>query len=329
VVAVTGEEAAGGTEMGHFSRYRDPITALLGGTAANWERIRKARQAIQAREREFVLDTRASVALSAIEDELGRQLGKLLRQHPLWPWLGQYPGLRGVHTARLIGRIGDPLRFPGRLCAAGHYLPADWSGSQCPVEVQAAEQRDENGQDVGCLASIGPLRLGTGVASLWHYCGMHVVNGRAARKVRGVRATWDPIARTCLMMPGGIAEQIVRHRVPVYRERYDEARERLQHERGDSASEPDPRPAPLSDEREGEPDRGADIRLALPLRPFQIDRIARTIAVKVFVGDLLTEWKRCVGAERLGVNEDRLGSHASRSWAPSRGDRRPIREGEV
>jgi hypothetical protein len=117
-------------------------------------------------------------------------------------------------------------------------------------------------------------RTTSGVRSLWHYAGLHVVEGRLPRPRKGRRADWDPRARLAVLQPGGIAEQIVRHRVPGYRDVYDRARGRLQ-ERGTVE------PACVSEVAGG----GA------ALQPWRADRIARTIAAKALLGDLLSAWK--------------------------------------
>lgn len=262
----------------------DACIGLRELTAA-WEDLQRTRLAATQR---GLLPLAAS--LQKLEAATGRDIKKHMASHPLADWFPK--GLGGVHVARLVALIDDPWRFPGRRCTVGHYMTVAvphverdepvGDGDSCPVETL----------DGPCTGTLLSPRPGTGVRSLWHYCGLHVVDGRAPRKTKGQRSDWNPVARTIVLMPGGIAEQIVRLRVPKYRERYDEVKERLTRERGaevtgvtDIASGP-----ALSD---GPEVVGRDAIASLSgLRPIQIDAIARKVAAKEFIGDLLMEWKR-------------------------------------
>lgn len=69
------------------------------------------------------------------------------------------------------------------------------------------------------LAIVGDMtRFGT-PSSLWHYFGVHVVDGEAARLKRGVEASWNPKAKALLL--GVIGENFIRQRSQ-YRVIYDE-----------------------------------------------------------------------------------------------------------
>jgi len=132
------------------------------------------------------------------------------------------------------------------------------------------------------------------VRSLWHYCGLHVVDGRSPRKTKGKQADWNPKARTLLLMPSGMAEMIIKHRTPKYRDIYDTTKVRLAAERGvvmKIESGRRPGPALPQDVEGSEVAHQAEIGHPVGLRPFQIDAIARKVAVKAFLGDLLMEWK--------------------------------------
>ena len=324
------------------SRYLDPQTQTLGYLAATWMDFQQLRKSMAQRE----LGDALIESAHKIEEQVGRELGKALRRHPLWPWLSQFPGLGGVHTARLIARIGDPRRFPGQQCGEGHTLVPGYAiGTPCPLD-------DREGN--GCPGDMLAPRTSTGTRSVWHYCGLHVTDdGRSPRKRKGIRCTWDPIARTAVLQPDGIADQIVRLRVPVYREVYDARKADLIARRGgadvrgesDWAAGPADASAEIdhstggaenvaeSDRPSGPADRPVAVDLSVggattdaldallgfadaldvitegaevareidseagPLRPFQIDAIARKVAAKAFVGDLLREWKRIAGAD--------------------------------
>lgn len=262
----------------------DEIEAVAGplrSLTAGWEDVQRTRLA---------LDQRGipSDGMKLIEDRLGRQIRREMERHPVWPWLAQYPGLGGVHTARLIALIGDPHRFPGRQCAAGHHHSAADGVSEIEAERGCGYELADG---TVCAAPVGPVRRGTGTRSLWHYLGLHVVEGRTPRRQKGHRADWNPKGRTAVLMPGGIAEQIVRQRVPVYRDIYDQTKERLTRERAEGACEIEGLTGSLTLVEGPEVDTPPEIAAIHGLRPFQIDAIARKVGAKAFVGDLLRAWK--------------------------------------
>lgn len=266
----------------------DMPSGQLGILCAMWEDVQRTR--LSAIQRGLPLDAE----LKRMEDRLGRQIRQELEQQPIWPWLSQFPGLGGVHVARLVALIRDPHRFPGRVCEAGHHHPA----VEVPPEIEhlcgcGIEQAD----GTVCAAPIGLVRRGTGVRSLWHYLGLHVVDGRSPRKAKGKQADWNPRGRTAVLMPGGIAEQIVRQRVPRYRDIYDQTKERLSKERAVSPFEIEKSSGPLPIHT-AEADERIVIEGRHGLRPFQIEAIARKVAAKAFVGDLLTAWKE-IDAARM------------------------------
>jgi hypothetical protein len=239
-------------------------------------------------------------ALLPIEQQLARKLKKYLSKHPLYPWLEQFKGLAGPKTAQLMAVIRDPFLFPGKRCTEGHYVSELWGGDACP-----AVGRCEDEEAPGLCAAPLQSRRGSGVRSLWHYCGLHAIDGRSPRKRRGQQADWNVKAKTLILMPDGLADQIVRHRTPKYRDIYDETKARVQRERGvvvpiELDAVRGPAPAVVAEEV------GTFDESEIPggrLRPFQIDRIARKVAVKAFVGDLLLEWKRLVRAEACGGSD--------------------------
>lgn len=259
---------------------------------AAWEDVQRTRLALLHRGLEL------SDAMEKIEDAIGRKVVRELRKHPLWPWLSQFPGLGGIHTARLISIIGDPRRFPGQPCTMKHIQPPIYEiGAQCPVVGTDREP---------CEGLMLPPRSTTGVASLWKYCGLHAVNGKSPRKTRGKRTDYNVKARTCILQPDGIADQIIRRRVPHYRDIYDTKKASLISERGVEASDGTENvgaPALTNAEDQDETISGSGVQEGsqgemrhVPgsdpaLRPFQLNAIARKVAAKAFVGDLLTAWK--------------------------------------
>lgn len=268
---------------------------------AAWEDVQRTRLSLAQRGL-----AAESESMAALETRLGRKVKRVLTDQPVWPWLSQYPGLTGVHAARLVTMIGDPWRFPGRLCAEGHHHPhraeAAVEGARMigPVEPAGADRGHESESILGicglplaaggdCDAPLLPPRSSTGTRSLWHYLGLHP----GARRRKGVKADWNIRAKTVCLMPGGLADQIVRQRPEPYRTIYDDTKARLTRERGTDdqrAIDVDLGPAPLTTSG-AEADGEHVVEVEDGLRPFQVDAIARKKAVKAFVADLLTAMK--------------------------------------
>lgn len=285
-------------------RHIDIETAMLDRLARSWIDVQQLRKSLVQRE----LDESIVDAFAAAEAKLSAKLTRTLRAHPLWPWLSQFPGLGGAHTALVIGRIGDPRRYPGQRCSEGHYLPPLYAvGSACPIAVVAPESDIATGDGsefVGtdgdgfgserrgvCPGVMLAPRTTTGARSLWHWAGLHVdEDGRAPRKRKGQRCTWEPRVRASVMQPGGIAEQIVRLSVPHYSGIYRAEKERLMLRVAETSTENGGVDGDAS-LRAAERQSATEIAPGRPLRRFEADRIARKIAAKAFLADLLTIWK--------------------------------------
>jgi hypothetical protein len=296
------------SRVGPPARHIDSATAQLDRLARSWIDVQQTRKALAQRE----LDDSIVDAFAKAEDKIARALTRTLRSHDLWPWLSQFPGLGGAHTALVIGRIGDPRRYPGQRCSEGHYLPPVYTvGDPCPIvgdrrEIEhevgdgaelagTDERRSESDGLRVCPGVMLEPRTTSGVRSLWHWAGLHADEGRAPRKRKGQRCTWEPRVRASVMQPGGIAEQIVRLSVPHYVDIYREAKARLILRVPDQrlVSEGRCGGAILNGRTAATPCE-VEESSGRPLRLFEADRIARKIAAKAFLGDLLTEWKRSV-----------------------------------
>jgi hypothetical protein len=272
------------TEWAEIGIENDSRSGPLAGLSWSWRDIQQARLAAEQRQLAGL-----AADLKALEGKAAREVGKELRRQPIWPWLSQYPGLGGVHAARLIALIGDARRFPGQTCTEGHHAPAIYAvGDPCP----RTSMPDRDGVVTKCDGTMLETRLGTGTRSLWHYLGLHVVDGHSPRKSKGQRADWNPVGRTICLQPGGLGEQIVRLRVPKYREIYDATKARLQNERGVGGARES-----VTTPGSAQGTEGAEVSCVLAgnagsLHPYQIEAIARKVAVKAFVGDLLAEMKK-------------------------------------
>ncbi len=127
-----------------------------------------------------------------------------------------------------------------------------------------------------------------------------------------------PKGRLAVLQPGGIAEQIVRLKVPKYRERYDMEKARLIRERGliEKVDENEGITGEANGNGTAELAHGSDLSngrkggdrsihvlsawatLAGPLRPIQVEKRARIIAAKAFVADLWRAWREILDSPR-------------------------------
>lgn len=280
--------------------YIDEATAAIARHARSWDRIQRLRVALgnsgQASEAGLVDIKRA-------EDRESRLATEALQKHPLWKWLEEHKGLRGVTTCLIMGLIRDPRRFPGQKCEKGHYLSAIFEvGASCPIQIDSEHESHEDAdltetardseskQFSGCGAPILASRSTTGVRSLWRYFGLHVVNGHSARKQKGRQADFTPRGKALLLAPDtGLASQIVRHQCEPWIDIYYKQKERLIEVQ---------REIPVvgrGQDGVASVVQGYEVNHASGTRPLiAVDRLARKIAAKAFLGDLLTAWKDCL-----------------------------------
>lgn len=73
---------------------------------------------------------------------------------------------------------------------------------------------------VSCIGDIGRF---DDVASLWHYMGQHVVDGRMPTRQKGVNIDWNPKGRTILHILG---QCVIKNRNNPWRDYFDQARTR-------------------------------------------------------------------------------------------------------
>lgn len=78
-------------------------------------------------------------------------------------------------------------------------------------------------QGARLLAAIGDPAERSNPAKLWAYCGLHVVDGRRPRRVRGVQCNWSNTAK---MRARLIAESCIKQAHSPYRPVYDREREK-------------------------------------------------------------------------------------------------------
>ncbi len=296
--------------------FSDPLTGELNRIAKNFAQVQKLRKGMELREQSFPhhkdktkRGNEAPFALLTIwaaEDSLIKDMEAKIKQHVLWDgFLENQQALHGMLTARVLGEIRHPHRFPGQRCdytgpqgnLKGHTVPPIFSvGDTCPMEFwEDASVDGETGvrspaKLVKCegimqvpRARIDPYtdKPETGVRSLFHFAGL--IAGDDGRNIgyhslaEGQTRDWNSSLKTLLMMPKGIADQIVNWKPePYYSEHarsYVGALERMARERK----------IDLSAKTKGG---------KTPPEVIRLKGIARKIAAKLWVGDVLMEWKR-------------------------------------
>lgn len=120
--------------------------------------------------------------LETVEKGVIKELQKIMKSHPLGPWVKAQKGVGEKQAARLLAAIGDPY----------------W--------IEAAEFEDDNGNIT--VREAGPRT----VSQLWAYAGLHVdPKGEAVRRRKGVQSNWKTdiktraylVATSCIKQDGG------------------------------------------------------------------------------------------------------------------------------
>jgi hypothetical protein len=106
-------------------------------------------------------------ALKVIEAAAVKDLEKAMKAHPMGAWVKSQKGLGLKQAGRLLAAIGDPY----------------W---------RAVLEREQEGGAVADDVPEGPRT----VSALWAYSGLHVADGAAVRRAKGVKSNWSTNAKT-------------------------------------------------------------------------------------------------------------------------------------
>lgn len=104
--------------------------------------------------------------IKAAEKQAIKNLEKAMKHHPLGPWVQAQKGLGLKTVARLLAEIKDPY----------------WKTQHVP---------DPDNPEKLLVAADGPRT----VSQLWAYCGLHAVDGKAAKRRKGETANWKSMAK--------------------------------------------------------------------------------------------------------------------------------------
>lgn len=99
--------------------------------------------------------------MEKLEAQSIKELERLMKTHPLGPWVKVQTGIGFKQAARLLGAIGDPYIRPAHELEDGTFVPA------------------------------APRT----VSQLWAYSGYSVIGGESQRRRKGVQANWSDDAR--------------------------------------------------------------------------------------------------------------------------------------
>lgn len=134
-----------------------------------------------------IVETQAIVdSLLKIEQASTKTLERVMRSHPLGPWIKRTPGVGLKQGARLLAAIGDP-----------YIRPTIYDDG---VEIE-------------------PSRPRRGPAELWAYCGLG--DARTQRRQKKVQDTWKTAAKSRAYL---VAESCMKARTSPYRLVYDDTR---------------------------------------------------------------------------------------------------------
>lgn len=178
--------------------YADVLTMKLAGQARMYEEVQRHRKAQAQRG----MDPLSVEMLKGLEDRESAKLTKMLREHALWPWLSQFPGLGGVHVATVVGMMREPRRFayPKKLFA---YMGLHVVNGKLPRRMKNQRCNWSTRMRTACLMP------DAGIAA-------QIVRLGAAREAKATK--------TGTMRKGQAASK--------YRLKYEAAKERIKNERG-------------------------------------------------------------------------------------------------
>lgn len=160
--------------------------------------------------------------LGEAEHKAVLNLQRLLRKHPLAPWLKAQKGIGEKQAARLLAVIGDPYIRPELTRADGTVEPSRprtvselWAYAGYHVMNFPADQslNDAQGRSVGGDQTGHPDQSSADA---------HTGNvGVAPKRQRGQRANWSTVAKTRTYL---IAESCIKNRQSPFRIVYDDTR---------------------------------------------------------------------------------------------------------
>lgn len=194
------------------------VKRLKRYTANYWD-IQKVRIAVFNRQGELAEDADIVRTLKTLEEGLAKKIKKEVPEHPIWDkWLKHVGGIGLILAAQLICLITGQVHTPECQVKRDAYYSKKKRGEG----KRGVREDDKEDYPKGCpyicdCPLVGIERFGS-VSSLWKYAGMDVVNGKAPRRKKGEKISWNPRLRALCY---NIGKSFVMNIKGPYRKHYD------------------------------------------------------------------------------------------------------------
>lgn len=182
--------------------------ARLGKLTASYWDVQKVRISVNNRLDSMIEEDQNILnPLDQLEKYIAKQVRIEVRKNPFWDyWLKTVKGIGEIYAAQLISLITGQKHT-----------------SECQAKRDAYYSKKEKGEgkrDQSYECDCPPMEIERFpyISSLWKYAGLHVVDGKAARRRKGQKVDWNPRLRsTCY----NIGKSFVINTKGPYRQHYD------------------------------------------------------------------------------------------------------------
>lgn len=185
-----------------------------------------------------------------LEEKAAKDISKGVKNHPFYVyWLKNVKGIGPLLSAQLILHIRGKQHTPECQEKRAKYFAKKKPGEKKRTKAFT------------CDCPTKEIERFSNVSKLWHYAGLHVVNGKAARRRRGQKVDWNPKLKSLCW---NISKSFVMHKNSDYRKHYEKFKKK---------------------EQKKHPD----------LRKGHIEARARRKTVKLFLAHLFDKWYQLKG----------------------------------
>jgi len=240
-------------------------TSILGALVNTYWDTQKTRIAMTHRlrtveDKEGHLSAMAD-RLTKIEEDLAKGISFEVENHPIWQfWLKNVKGIGEILAGQLIHLITGQVHTPECKKVREAYFskksPRERRKYLLYLKKQGKYPEELPPQYYQCDCPWMEIERFPTVSSLWKYAGLHVVNGKAPKRVKGQKVEWNPKLKALCWK---ISDSFVKQRGSPYRKFYDDFK---------------------AEEKRKHPDLGGK----------HIDARARRKTVKLFLAHLYDKW---------------------------------------
>jgi hypothetical protein len=213
------------------------------------------------------VDKNILASLKTLEDYIAKEIKKEVHEQAIWNyWLKSVKGVGEIFSAQLISLIYGQVHT-----------------SECQVKRDAYYSKKDKGEEkraqtYECDCPVTGMERFPMVSSLWKYAGMHVVDGKAPKRKKGEKITWNPRFRSVCYNIG--KSFVMVGKGGPYRAYYDKVK---------------------AEDTEKHPD----------LRKGHLDARARRKTVKLFLSHLFAKWYEMEGLEAPAPYIHAIGGHSN------------------